>query len=74
MGTAGVEEQLLSKRGHRVLAVSPQGILLPVLHHTSAPLNPVGCLGLSLCALALVQDAEGRGEAHSSDCIYVQEI
>lgn len=41
MGTAGMEEGLLSKRGHGVLAVSPQDPPgCPA--HRSAPLNPVG--------------------------------
>lgn len=36
--------------------------------------EPLGSLGLSLCVLSLLQGAEGRGEALSSDCIYVPEI
>lgn len=48
-----------------LLGVSPQGILLAAPHHGSAPLHPIGFIGLSPSALALLQGAEGREEAHS---------
>lgn len=48
-----------------LLGVSPQGILLAAPHHGSAPLHPIGFIGLPPSALALLQGAEGREEAHS---------